>query len=263
MPMFTRRALTAAAAAVGATVGLAQTVVAQDALDERQQYVATIVTGEIEKLTGPAGRNCGIYTLAAVDSLSPVGGREVTEALRCVLAAQRRGQAAWAIWQVPNVDAILFDGVGASAVSALHTVTGRGSNADVELAPCLKPRVGKDLAIECANRRAPTVDHVAKTLRALKRDVERTSGMNWADVAPSPLTGTAASGEPSSVLTQTATEAQRAVHAAGEPQWPRCPHHFDHPLTYRDGWWFCERDHAFIAEVGRLSTAVPRVKRRR
>lgn len=262
--MSTRRFVKAVAAAVGVTVGLAQSVAAQDALDERQQHVATIVTGEIEKLTGPAGRNCGIYTLTAgVDSPSPVGRREVTAALSCVLAAQRRGQAAWAIWQVANVDAILFDGVGASAVSALHTVTGRGSNADVELAPCLKPRVGKDLAIECANRRLPAPDDVPRALRALKRDVERTSGMAWPEVAPSPVTAGAASGEPSAVLTQTATEAQRAVHAAGEPQWPRCPHHFDHPLTYRELWWFCERDSAFIAAVGRVSTAVPRVKRRR
>ncbi len=261
--MSTRRFVKAVAAAVGVTVGLAQSLAAQDALDERQQYVATIVTGEIEKLTGPAGRNCGIYTLTAgVDSPSPVGRREVTAALRCVLAAQRRGQAAWAIWQVPDVDAILFDGVGASAVSALHTVTGRGSNADVVLAPCLKPRVAKDLSIECANRRLPTLEDVAGTVRALKRDVERTSGMAWSEVAPSPMTAGAASGELSAVLTQTATEAQRAVHAAGEPQWPRCPHHFDHPLTYRDGWWFCERDSAFIAAVGRISTAVPRVKRR-
>ena len=261
--MSTRRVAKAVAAAVGVTVGLAQSAAAQSALDERQQYVATIVTGEIETLTGPAGRNCGIYTLTGVDGPSPVGRREVTEAVRCVLAAQRRGQAAWAIWQVPHVDAILFDGVGASAVSALHTVRGRGSNADVELAPCLTPRVARDLTIDCANHRRPTPGDVARTLRALKRDVERTSGMAWSDVAPSGTSRGSESGEPSAVLTQAATGAQRAVHAAGEPQWPRCPHHFDHPLTYRDRWWFCERDAAFIAAVGRLSTAVPRVRRRR
>lgn len=84
----------------------------------------------------------------------------------------------------------------------------------------------------------------------------------WADVAPeAPPAGT--SGDPSEALTATVTAAQRHVHAAGESQWPRCPHHFDHPLTYRDGWWFCERDAAFIAAVGRLSTVIPRVKRRR
>jgi hypothetical protein len=252
----------AAMLAVAMTFGRGEPGAAQTALDERQQHVATIVTGEIEKLTGPAGRNCGIYTLSGVDGPSPVGRRELREALRCVLAAQRRGQAAWAIWQVPHVDAILFDGVGASAVSAVHTVAGRGSNADVELAPCLDPRVGRDLTIECANRRPPTPRDVEKARRALRRDLERTSGFVWADVAPeAPPAGT--SGDPSEALTATVTAAQRHVHAAGEPQWPRCPHHFDHPLTYRDGWWFCERDAAFIAAVGRLSTVIPRVKRRR
>lgn len=235
---------------------------AQTALNERQQHVATIVTGEIEKLTGPAGRNCGIYTLRRVDGPLPVGRREISGALRCVLAAQRRGQAAWAIWQVPDVDGILFDGLGASAVSAVHTVTGRGSNADVELAPCRDPRVGKDLTVECANRRPLTPRDVEKTLKAVRRDVERTSGLVWADVVPaSPPAGQA--GNPAEALTTQVTAAQRAVHASGDAQWPRCPHHFDHPLTYRDAWWYCERDAAFIAAAGRLSSVVPRVRRKR
>jgi|694.fasta_scaffold59078_4 hypothetical protein len=250
-------------AAVVAAAGMLLTPpsLAQTALDERQQHVATIVTGEIEKLTGPAGRNCGIYTLRAVNSHSPVSHRDVSAALRCVLAAQRRGQAAWAIWQVPDVDAILFDGIGASAVSAVHTVTGRGSNADVELTPCLEPRVGRDLAIECANHQPPTAKDVGKALRGLKRDVERTSGFAWADVAPRPPSAGAAA--PAETLTAQVTATQRAVHVTGEPHWPRCPHHFDHPLTYRDGWWFCERDAAFIAAVGRVSSVVPWKTRRR
>jgi hypothetical protein len=252
----------ATAVVMAAGVVLTPPVHAQTALDERQQHVATIVTGEIEKLTGPAGRNCGIYTLRGVDGPSPVGRRDVTRALRCVITAQRRGQAAWAIWQVPDVDAILFDGVGASAVSAVHTVVGRGSNADVELAPCLEPRVGNDLTIECANRRPPTPKGVEKTLRALKRDVERTSGFAWEAVAPQPPPG-GASADPSATLTMQVAQTQRAVHTAGETGWPRCPHHFDHPLTHSAGWWFCERDAAFIAAVGRLSSVVPRVKRRR
>jgi hypothetical protein len=260
--MAVRRWAAGATAAVGMMLWLGPAATAQTALDERQQHVATIVTGEIEKLTGPAGRNCGIYTLRGVEGPSPVSRREVSAALRCVLAAQRRGQAAWAIWQVPNVDGILFDGVGASAVSAVHTVTGRGSNADVELAPCLDPRVGKDITIECANERPPTARDVGRALRGLKRDVERTSGFAWNTVAP-PAPADAASADPSGTLTAQVTAAQRAVHAAGETAWPRCPHHFDHPLTYREGWWFCERDAAYIAALGRLSSVVPWVKRRR
>ncbi len=261
--MSTRRFVSAVAAAVGVTVGLAQALAAQTALDERQQHVATIVTGEIEKLTGANGRNCGIYTLTGgIDSPSPVGRREVTAALSCVLAAQRRGQAAWAIWQVPHVDAIMFDGLGASAVSAVHTVEGVGTNADVRLAPCLTPRVGHDATIECANRRQPRSGDVRKVLRALRRDVERTSGMAWAPVAPS-APDPASTDEAAALIARAVTTGQRAVHAAGEPHWPRCPHHFDHPLTYRDGWWYCERDAAFIAQLGRVSQAVPRVKRTR
>lgn len=252
--------MTAVVTAVGVTAAPAGQT--PTALDERQQHVATLVTGEIEKLTGPAGRNCGIYAMRAVDGPSPVSRRQVTAALRCVLAAQQRGQAAWAIWQVPNVDAILFDGIGASAAGAVHTVTGRGSNADVELTPCLDPRVAQDLSIECANRRPPTPRAAEKTLRALRRDIERTSGLAWADVAPQARSAGVGS-DPAETLTARVTAAQRSVHAAGETQWPRCPHHFDHPLTYREGWWFCERDKAFIAAVGRLSSVVPRVRRRR
>lgn len=260
--MAVRRWVAGATAAVGMTLALGPAAAAQTALDERQQYVATIVTGEIEKLTGPAGRNCGIYTLRGVEAPSPVSRRDVSAALRCVLAAQRRGQAAWAIWQVPNVDGILFDGIGASAAGAVHTVTGRGSNADVELTPCRDPYVGKDATIECANHQPLTARDVGKLLRGLKRDVERTSGLAWETVAP-PASADAASADPSGTLSAQVAAAQHGVHAAGDTAWPRCPHHFDHPLTYREGWWFCERDAAFIAAVGRLSLVVPRVKRRR
>ena len=145
--MSTRRFVSAVAAAVGVTVGLAQALAAQTALDERQQHVATIVTGEIEKLTGANGRNCGIYTLTGgIDSPSPVGRREGTPA--------------------------------------------------------------------------------SSSARA--RPSGRAAGLS-----------------------------------AGAPHWPGCPHHFDQPLTYRDGWWYCERDAAFIAQLGRVSQAVPRVKRTR
>lgn len=260
--MALRRRAAGAVAAVGLTLWPGPAATAQTALDERQQHVATIVTGEIEKIVGSAGRNCGIYTLTGVDGRSPVGRREIDEALRCVRAAQRRGQGAWAIWQVPDVDGILFDGIGASAVSAVHTVTGRGSNADVELAPCRDPRVGKDLTIECANRRPPTTRDVEKTMNAVRRDVERTSGLAWADVVPA-LPTAGPTGTPAETLTAQVTAAQRTVHASGAAQWPRCPHHFDHPLTFRDGWWYCERDAAFIAAAGRLSSVVPRVRRKR
>jgi hypothetical protein len=34
--------------------------------------------------------------------------------------------------------------------------------------------------------------------------------------------------------------------------WPRCPRHRRHPLWFRDGWWWCERDSVAIARLGDL-----------
>lgn len=33
--------------------------------------------------------------------------------------------------------------------------------------------------------------------------------------------------------------------------WPRCPRHA-HPLWFRDGWWWCERDGQRVAPLGQL-----------
>ncbi len=228
--------------------------------------MATLVTGEIEALTGPVIRHCGIYTLSdGFDSPPAAGRKQVTAALRCVREAQRRGRGAWAVWQVPGVDAIVFDGLAASAVSDVHLVRGLGSDAQVELTPCLRPRVPKDASITCANLAPLEPGDVRKALDRLSRDLEQTAGVELPDVVWPADASTAAApagenGEP--VLARAAASAQQTVHAAGHPLWPRCPRHFLHPLTYRDGWWFCDRDRAFVAELGRLSRVVPRVKRR-
>jgi hypothetical protein len=34
--------------------------------------------------------------------------------------------------------------------------------------------------------------------------------------------------------------------------WPPCPRHPAHPLTYRDGAWWCDRDTVPIAAIGDL-----------
>jgi hypothetical protein len=34
--------------------------------------------------------------------------------------------------------------------------------------------------------------------------------------------------------------------------WPKCPRHPHHPLWFRDGWWWCERETAAIAKLGEL-----------
>ena len=40
--------------------------------------------------------------------------------------------------------------------------------------------------------------------------------------------------------------------------WPPCPRHCKHPLWYRDGGWWCERDHVRIANLGMLSSVIPK-----
>jgi hypothetical protein len=35
--------------------------------------------------------------------------------------------------------------------------------------------------------------------------------------------------------------------------WPPCPRHVNHPLWYKDGWWWCERDQMRIVKLGDLS----------
>lgn len=288
--MLTRRPIPAVVAAVAGVLTIGGAAAAQTALDERQQHVATITTGEIEKLTGPAARNCGIYPLTGgIDSPSPVGRDDIATALRCIQGARRRGQAAWVIWQVTGVDAIVFDGLAASAASAVHTVHGLGSDAEITLRPCLTPRVLKDASLDCANVAHPlSAGDVDDAMMHLARDVRRTAGRELADLIPgdaaaprrddvsgtasperngpssaSPSARDGAAPLPGAIVARAVAEAQRAVHADGEPQWPRCPHHFDHALTYADGWWFCERDRAFIAALGRIATKVPRVTRRR
>lgn len=34
--------------------------------------------------------------------------------------------------------------------------------------------------------------------------------------------------------------------------WPSCPRHPNHPLWFRNGWWWCERDSEAIARLGEL-----------
>jgi len=34
--------------------------------------------------------------------------------------------------------------------------------------------------------------------------------------------------------------------------WPCCPRHLRHPLWFRGGWWWCERDSVAIARLGEL-----------
>jgi hypothetical protein len=39
--------------------------------------------------------------------------------------------------------------------------------------------------------------------------------------------------------------------------WPACPRHLSHPLWYRDGSWYCERDGIAVAVLGGLRSLAP------
>ena len=40
-----------------------------------------------------------------------------------------------------------------------------------------------------------------------------------------------------------------------DTSWPPCPRHPAHPLSYRDGAWWCDRDAVPVAAVGELPPA--------
>ena len=39
-----------------------------------------------------------------------------------------------------------------------------------------------------------------------------------------------------------------------DTSWPRCPRHPNHPLWFRDGSWWCDRDEVAIAKLGELES---------
>lgn len=38
--------------------------------------------------------------------------------------------------------------------------------------------------------------------------------------------------------------------------WPACPRHGNHPLWFKDGSWWCDRDGLAVAKLGDLATIV-------
>lgn len=247
-----RLGLLLSAAVVWPAPALAQTT---PAYLEHRQDVATLVTSEVEAFTGHVEKHCGIFTLQAATGGPPAVDRdEVEKALKCVREAQGRGQPAWAVWQVAGVDATLFTGVAASSTSSVHLVQSAGNVDGVSLTPCLRPRVEKDATVSCGTKPLGAGD-LEKALARLRKDVAR-SGVAAPVAMPARET---ADGD--AELAHAVDTALDAVHAAGDGIWPRCPRHFDHPLTVRDGWWFCDREKAYIVALGSLWRVVPRTRR--
>ena len=154
------------------------------AFQEHRQDVATLVTSEIEAFTGHVDNHCGIFTLPeSLDGPPAVTRKEIGAALRCVRAAQRRGEAAWAVWQQGGVDATLFQGVAASKVSAVHLVQSEGNVGGVRLTPCLRPEIRKDGTIDCGVTPPATGRDLRKAVGRLAHDVEVTGGLSRSAVA--------------------------------------------------------------------------------
>lgn len=87
----------------------------------------------------------------------------------------------------------------------------------------------------------------------LERDVVRTLGARYKAIvrdaaANIAMLGFAARRE------KLVEDVQRYLNdALVETNWPPCPRHPAHALSYRDGAWWCDRDTVPIAAVGELS----------
>lgn len=246
--------------AIAGTVVAALAVAPADAQaqigDPATQAQAARVSLQVERLTGPVDRHCGILLLPPGPHGQPeaVGRAAIATALRCVVEARRLGRRTWALWQLPAIDSTVFAGLATSGQSDVHRIDADSMGSTLRLSPCLRPRVGKDAAVTCRNRPGPvTQDEFEDTLAGLKRDVRRALGKDGA-AAVAAVTQTAAGG--SEALAERPAAVMLAAQAALQPlaggPWPSCPYHHDHALQVRDRYWFCDRDGVFVAEVGRL-----------
>lgn len=260
---------------LAAAAGVAAAQSASAPGDPRLQS-ALRVAAQVEAQIGPADRNCGIFLLelnrpveSTEDFWQGAATRgQMIDAVRCVIDAKRRGQSAFTLWQRAGIDATEFGGAAATAVSDILLVEFGSQRPDgVTLAPCLRPRVLKNGAIECRNAVGPlSSGDLDRTLSRLRRDVAQTAGEAQAakvDEASGRLRESAAGAPvaPERVASAIA-DVQRAVQGAGVAGWPACPRHHDHPLEERDHLWYCPRDRVFVAEIGGLARAgVPRVRK--
>jgi hypothetical protein len=50
-------------------------------------------------------------------------------------------------------------------------------------------------------------------------------------------------------------EVQQALHDEFvDITWPACPRHPNHPMWFKDGWWWCEKDEVRVVELGSLAS---------
>jgi hypothetical protein len=227
-------------------------------VEQRRNAAVTLVTGEIEKFTGRVDRHCGIFVLPAGPDGPPSATRQqIQTALRCMQQAKRQGRPAWAVWQVSGIDATAFAGVASSRFGDLHLVDTGSAPDDLSFRPCLLPRIAKDGAIVCRNQPVDA-SSLAKALDHFHDDVARSFGRAVArEVDRSTAALPAPAATPDETLRQQVTRGREALRTATGRDWPICPLHHDHALVLRDQQWFCDRDGAFVAPLGRLRRQRP------
>ncbi|MEZ5416295.1 MAG: hypothetical protein R2708_02995 [Vicinamibacterales bacterium] len=260
--MTRRRAAPAAAAllAAAASAAGAQTSPGQSGLDERRNAAVTLVTGDVERFTGPVERHCGIFTLPADPQGPPAAGRrQIATALKCIREAKRRGRPSWAVWQVSGVDATVFAGLAVTPLSDVHLVDSGGNASDVHLRPCLRPRVDRDGGIRCTNAPVEDPGGIARAIDRLGDDVTRAAGKEARaavrDAAREHTPGPDRS--PEQVVQAVAEHAAARVRRDTGADWPLCPIHRDHTLELREQHWLCAKDGVFVARLGRLKRLRP------
>jgi hypothetical protein len=240
-------------------LSLAAPAAAQTGLDERRNAAVTLLTGEIERVTGPVDRHCGIFVLTGdPGGPPPATRRQIQTALRCVQEARRRRLATWAVWQVPGVDATVFDGLAVTKFSDPQLVAASGNGAAVTLTPCLRPRVDQEGVVRCRNTPVEA-DGVGKAIDRLRADVRRGLGKDAGaivdrEAGPSAVV---AGSSPDATVAAHLVHVREVLRASHGIEWPTCPLHRDHTLELYEQHWLCRQDTAFVAPLGKLRRLRP------
>lgn len=229
-------------------------------VDQRRNAAVTLVTGEIERFTGRVDRHCGIFVLPGGPDGPPAATRQqIQTALRCMQQAKRDGRPAWAVWQLSGIDATAFAGFASSRFGDLHLVDTGSAPDDLSFRPCLLPRIAKDGAIACRNQPVDAAS-IAKALDHFHDDVARSFGRAVArqvDLGIAALPAPATPATPEEALRQQVMRGRETLREVTGRDWPICPLHHDHALVLREQQWFCDRDGAFVAPLGRLRRQRP------
>lgn len=91
-------------------------------------------------------------------------------------------------------------------------------------------------------------------LGRLRQDVLTTLGPDHVKAVDDQASGIAAwFPSPYLFFEKALEEVQQMFHDTFvDTTWPACPRHPNHPMWFRDGWWWCEQDNVQIAKLGEL-----------